>query len=184
MTEDVPDMVPNDTSEDNEPVTEARPLPDDALLAAIIEPIESAEYSISNGAELVRVDKADLAALAESAHSGGFEMCVDVTATDYKGIRRIRFEVVVNLISHQHNRRLMILAAVAEDDPTVPSLVATYPGTNFFEREVYDMFGITFEGHPDMTRILMPDDWVGHPLRKDFGVGAVPVQFKESPQVQ
>ena len=71
---------------------------------------------------------------------------------------------------------------VPADDPTVPSLCTVYPGVNFPEREVYDLFGITFEGHPDMTRILMPDDWEGHPLRKDFSVGSVPVRFKESPE--
>ncbi len=64
----------------------------------------------------------------------------------------------------------------------VPSLTPLWPGANFFEREVFDMFGITFTDHPDMTRILMPDEWIGHPLRKDFQVGMVPVQFKGAPK--
>ena len=98
-------------------------------------------------------------------------------------LRRTRFELVINLLSLSHNRRLRILVPVPEEDPVVPSLVPDYPGANFLEREVYDMFGISFTGHPDMTRILMPDDWEGHPLRRDFGVGAVPVQFKEAHQV-
>ena len=161
-----------------------RPLPDDELLRSVVGAVESAEAGVSAGDDVVRVAKADLAALAAAAKAAGFEMCVDVTAVDYKGVRRTRFELVVGLISHRHNRRLRVLAPVPEDDPTVPSLVPVYAGTNFFEREVFDMFGIQFEGHPDLTRILMPDDWVGYPLRKDFGVGAVPVQFKESHQAQ
>ena len=114
-------------------------------------------------------------------------MMVDLTAVDYLRVRRIRFEVVVGLLSLQHNIRLRLLvpvpAGVPGDDLTVPSLVPVYPGANFFERETYDMFGIIFEDHPDLTRILLPDDWVGHPLRKDFATGGVPVQFKSSPQV-
>ena len=110
-------------------------------------------------------------------------MLVDLTAVDYLRVRRVRFEVVVSLLSLEHNIRLRLRVPVPADDPTVPSLVPVYPGANFFEREVFDLFGIIFEGHPDLTRILLPDDWVGHPLRKDFAVGAVPVQFKSSPQV-
>ena len=159
-----------------------RILPDDAVLRAVMEPVESAVLE-GPWDDVIRIDKDDLAAFGSAARDGGFEMCVDVTAVDYKGIRRTRFEVVVNFISHQHNRRLRVLTAVPEGDAVVPSLVSLYPGTNFFEREVYDMFGIGFDGHPDLTRILMPDDWVGYPLRKDFGVGSVPVQFKESHRV-
>ena len=65
-----------------------------------------------------------------------------------------------------------------EEDPVVPSLFDLYPGTEAMEREVYDLYGVAFGGHPDPTRILMPEDWEGHPLRKDVAVGAIPVQFK------
>ena len=68
-----------------------------------------------------------------------------------------------------------------EDEPTCPTLFGLYPGTENMEREAYDMFGIRFSGHPDPTRILMPEDWEGHPLRRDYGVGRVPVQFKGAP---
>jgi len=70
---------------------------------------------------------------------------------------------------------------VPEDEPVVPSLFDLYPGSEAMEREAFDMFGIVFANHPDMTRILMPEDWEGHPLRKDYAVGRVPVQFKEAP---
>ena len=157
--------------------------PDDDLLDVLVEAVPGAEVRQALGDDIIRVAPRDLARLAAAARTAGFEMCSDITAVDYQGRRRIRFELVVNLLSLRHNRRLRILAAVPEDDPAAPSLVPVYPGANFLEREVYDMFGIRFEGHPDLTRILMPDDWEGHPLRRDFGVGGVPVQFKASPQV-
>jgi NADH-quinone oxidoreductase subunit C len=69
---------------------------------------------------------------------------------------------------------------VPADDPTVPSLFDLFPGTEAMEREAWDLFGVSFEGHPDHSRILLPEDWVGHPLRKDEGIGAIPVQFKSA----
>ena len=155
----------------------------DGLLASLREAVPSAEAGRSVGDDVIRVPARDLARLAEAARACGFEMCSDITVVDYLGIRRVRFEVVVNLLSLQHNRRLRVLVPVPEGDPEVPSLVPVYPGANFLEREAYDMFGIRFAGHPDLTRILMPDDWMGHPLRRDFDVGAVPVQFKDAHQV-
>ncbi len=185
MTEETRDVGAEDAPQvDDAAEAPTRELPADPILRSIAEAVESAVASDSLGDDVLRVDKADLAAAAQAARDAGFEMCVDVTAVDFHRDRRIRFDVVVSLLSHEHNRRLRLLAAVPAADPSVPTLVPVYPGTNFFEREVYDMFGITFEGHPDLTRILMPDDWNGHPLRKDFAVGAVPVQFKEAHQVQ
>jgi NADH-quinone oxidoreductase subunit C len=118
----------------------------------------------------------------------GFLVCVDVTAVDYiayagrrelpEGIRPERYEVVVGLLCHATPERLRLRVQVPADDPTCPSLFDVHPGTEAPEREVYDMFGIAFDGHPDLTRILMPEDWEGHPLRKDNPVGAIPVQFK------
>ncbi len=120
----------------------------------------------------------------------GFELCSDLCAVDYlthpgrslpEGVTAERFEVVVNLLSLSSRRRVRIRVQVPESDPTVDSVVDIYPGADSMEREAFDMVGIIFEGHPDMTRILMPEDWEGHPLRKDYGVGRVPVQFKEAP---
>ena len=185
MSEEVTDMSApkeNGADETTADVAPERSLPTDPLLRAVVEPVASATFETVRTDDIVTVAAGDLAAIAQAAKDAGFEMCVDVTAVDYKDQRRVRFEVVVGLLSHQHNRRLRVLVPLDEASLSVPSLVPVYPGTNFFEREVYDMFGIEFEGHPDLTRILMPDDWVGYPLRKDFGVGAVPVQFKEAPQ--
>ena len=84
-------------------------------------------------------------------------------------------------LSHPRNRRLRVICELPADDPTVTSIADVYPGMNFAERETYDMYGIVFDGHPDLTRLLMPDDWVGHPLRKDDSPARIPVEFKEDP---
>jgi NADH-quinone oxidoreductase subunit C len=128
--------------------------------------------------------------MVASFREAGFELCSDVCAVDYlthpgralpDGITPERFEVVVNLLSLSKRQRVRIRVQVPESDPVVDSLFDVYPGTEAMEREAYDMVGIVFDGHPDLTRILMPEDWEGHPLRKDYGVGRVPVQFKEAP---
>ncbi len=112
----------------------------------------------------------------------GFEMCADVTSIDTLDAPNLgdgeRFVVVANLLSLSRRIRVRVRVAVPEDDPVVPSLVDLYPGAEALEREVYDLMGIYFSGHPDLTRILLPDDWEGHPLRKDYDIGSVPVQFK------
>ena len=165
------------------PVSGTEDMGFDEATVRITEAVPSAEAGLSLGDTVIRVAAEDLVDLAGAARAAGYEMCADLTVVDYLGIRPVRFEVVVNLLSVRHNRRLRILVPVPADHPEVPSLAGVYPGANFLEREAYDMFGIRFEGHPDLTRILMPDDWVGHPLRRDFDVGAVPVQFKAAPQV-
>ena len=119
----------------------------------------------------------------------GFTMVVDLCGVDYleypgrplpTGVAPERFEVVVNLLDIANRRRIRIRVQVPEAECTLPSLFDVHPGTEAYERETYDMFGVTFTDHPDMTRILMPEDWVGQPLRKDFEVGQIPVQFKVS----
>ena len=120
----------------------------------------------------------------------GFETCADLCAVDYlthpgrtlpDGVVPERFEVVVNLLSLSQVRRVRVRVQVPAGDTELPTLFDLYPGTEAMEREAYDLFGIVFTGHPDMTRILLPEDWEGHPLRKDYGVGRVPVQFKGAP---
>ena len=116
----------------------------------------------------------------------GFEQVVDLCAVDYLHHERddlpgdvdpSRFEVVVNLLSHAHRKRTRVRVQVPEDE-SVQSLFDLFPGTEAMEREAFDMFGIEFSDHPDLSRILMPETWVGHPLRKDFSSGRIPVQFK------
>jgi NADH-quinone oxidoreductase subunit C len=173
-----------------EPDHEARP--DDAVAAALLERFPDSIFFSSHGQSVVYLDRSKLAAAAEYLRDDEqFTMCVDVTAVDHlvdgvrhapAGVVRERFEVVVNFLSHPRNRRIRLICQVPESDPTVPSLTGVYPGTDFSEREMFDLMGITFEGHPDLTRILMPDDWVGHPLRKDDPSARVPVTFKGDPR--
>ena len=118
----------------------------------------------------------------------GYAMCIDLTCVDYLELpgRQLpddaetaeRFEVVVNLLDMRSRRRLRLRVQVPADDAVLPTLFDVHPGTEAMEREVFDMFGIEFKDHPDLTRILMPEDWVGHPLRKDYEIGRIPVQFK------
>ena len=137
---------------------------------------------------VVFVPRDELVETVSGLRDDGYVSALDVTAVDYlehpgRGdlppeVAPERFELVVTLISHAAPGRIRLRVQVPEDDPTVPTLFDLFPGTEALEREVADMFGIVFEGHPDPTRILMPPDWEGHPLRKDFSVGRIPVQFK------
>ena len=85
---------------------------------------------------------------------------------------------VYHLLSMTHNRRIRLEVSCPDDDPHVPSVVAVYPTADWHERETYDFFGIVFDGHPALTRIEMPDDWRGHPQRKDYPLGGIPVEYK------
>lgn len=134
-----------------------------------------------NGQDVAYVPLDGYADFVVAAHQAGFDVFADLCGVDY--LRRDpRFEVVVNLLSHPHRRRLRIRVEVPGDNPRIPSITGVFPGANFYERETYDLLGILFEAHPDLTRIVLPDDWEGHPLRKDYSVGSVPIQFKESPK--
>jgi NADH-quinone oxidoreductase subunit C len=153
------------------------------VLEELAEAFESVEWEESHGQSVAHVPVEDWGTFGRAAKEAGFEVCVDVTAVDWLRARPDRFEVVASLLSMSQNVRLRVITTVGREEPTLASLTPIWPGAGYAEREVYDMFGVTFDGHPDLTRILMPDDWEGHPLRKDYGVGSVPVQFKASHQI-
>jgi NADH-quinone oxidoreductase subunit C len=99
---------------------------------------------------------------------GAYTLLTDQTAVDYPK-REKRFEIIYHLYSFKRNDRLRLKVIIAEGE-TVPSVVSIWPTANWLEREVYDMFGVVYEGHPDLKRILLPDGWTGHPLRKDYDI--------------
>lgn len=107
-----------------------------------------------------------------------FEMCMSVSGVHYPEDTGRELHVVYHFVSVTHKRRVRLEVAVSEATPHVPSLVAPYPSVDWHERETYDMFGVVFDGHPALTRILMPDDWPGHPQRKDYPLGGIPVEYK------
>jgi NADH-quinone oxidoreductase subunit C len=140
---------------------------------------------------VVHCNRSDYLPLMTGLKGDGYELPVGVTGVDYlthpgrdlpAEITPERFEVVVELLSLQHHQRVRVRCQVPAGDPSVPTLFDLWPGTEAHERETYDMFGIRFDGHPDPSRILMPEDWEGHPLRKDYDTGHIPIQFKEAPK--
>jgi NADH-quinone oxidoreductase subunit C len=107
-----------------------------------------------------------------------FEMCLGVSGVHYPEEAGRELHAVYPFLSLTHNRRLRIEVAVPDADPHIPSIVSVYPSNNWHERETWDFFGIVFDGHPALTRIEMPDDWPGHPQRKDYPLGGIPVEYK------
>lgn len=107
-----------------------------------------------------------------------FEFCAGVNGVHYPDDHGRELHAVYHLLSMTHNRRIRLEVTCPDSDPHIPSLVSIYPTNDWHERETWDMFGIQFDGHPALTRILMPDDWPGHPQRKDYPLGGIPVEYK------
>jgi len=107
-----------------------------------------------------------------------FEFCSGVSGVHYPNDKNRELHAVYHLLSMTHNRRIRLEVVCPDADPHIPSVVSVYPTADWHERETYDFFGIVFDGHPALTRIEMPDDWIGHPQRKDYPLGGVPVEYK------
>ena len=107
-----------------------------------------------------------------------FELCLGVSGVHYPGHVGRELHAVYHFKSLTHNRRVRIEISVPDVTPRIPSIMSVYPTNDWHERETYDFFGIIFDGHPHLTRILMPDDWQGHPQRKNYPLGGVPVEYK------
>lgn len=155
------------------------------------EEVHGCPVSLSRGQRVVHVPRERYLEVMGALADDGHVLCAMLDAVDYlthpgrplpEGFVPERFEVVAVLWTLTDPNPLRVRVQVPADDATLPSLFELWPGTEAAEREVFDLFGITFTDHPDLTRILMPEDWVGHPLRKDYSVGAIPVQFKGAPE--
>lgn len=107
-----------------------------------------------------------------------FELSLGVTGVHYPHLTGEELHAVIHLCSITYNRRVRVEASAPDSDPHIPSTVGVYPGHDWHEREAYDFFGIVFDGHPGLTRIMMPDDWEGHPQRKDYPLGGIPVEYR------
>ncbi|TQK31241.1 NADH-quinone oxidoreductase subunit C [Arthrobacter sp. SLBN-53] len=126
------------------------------------------------------VRRAHLLAVAQTLRDDPalrFELCLGVSGVHFPGEQDRELHAVYPLMSITHNRRIRLEVTAPDADPHVPSLFSVYPTTDWHERETYDFFGIIFDGHPSLTRIEMPDDWVGHPQRKDYPLGGIPVEY-------
>jgi NADH-quinone oxidoreductase subunit C len=120
----------------------------------------------------------EVARLLRDDESLRFEMCLGVSGVHYPGETGRELHAVYHLLSMTHNRRIRLEVACPDADPHIPSVVPVYPTNDWHERETWDFFGIVFDGHPSLTRIEMPDDWPGHPQRKDYPLGGIPVEYK------
>lgn len=156
----------------------------------VVDSLEEAFAGFAEAVEKVVVDRGELTLHIVPERIGDvcrtlrddeglrFELCSSVSGVDYLGTDERRLHVVYHLTSLTYRRRIRLESAVPVEDPHLPSVTSVYPTADWQERETYDMFGVVFDGHPGLTRILMPDDWEGHPQRKDYPLGGIPVEYK------
>ncbi len=170
-------------------VEESSPKPYGGYFDAVSDALEVAVPHVGDLLERVQVDRGELtlhattaglleiAAALRNDPALRFEMLSCVSGVDYIHSDR-RLHVVYHFTSMTYRRRVRVEVAVTVDNPHVPSVVGLYPTADWHERECYDLFGVIFDGHPGLTRIQMPDDWEGHPQRKDYPLGGIPVEYK------
>ncbi|WP_311472372.1 NADH-quinone oxidoreductase subunit C [uncultured Actinomyces sp.] len=163
---------------------------DDAV-DALIEDLTEAGVEPAEAIEKVVVDRGQLTVFVAREHlldvvrplrddqDLRFELCLGVSGVHYPQLAGRELHACIELMSLTHGgRQLRLQVACPETDPHVPSIVSVYPGNDWHERETWDLMGIVFDGHPHLTRTAMPDDWVGHPQRKDYPLGGIPVEYK------
>ena len=137
------------------------------ILAWDSEALKDAKFDRGELTLTIAADK--IRAAAATVQAAGYNFFEDVTAVDWFPSSP-RFQLSYHILSHLYKERIRLRVLVEDDAPAVESITSVWPSANFYEREVFDLFGIIFEGHPNLRRIMMPDDWQGHPLRKDYPV--------------
>jgi len=162
----------------------------DAVGDSLTGALEQAGLPFDDAVEKVVVDRGEISFFVRREHlfevaqalrddpALRYEMCLGVSGVHYPGEEGRELHAVYPFLSITHNRRVRVEVTCPDADPHVPSIVELYPSNNWHERETYDFFGIIFDGHPALTRIEMPDDWPGHPQRKDYPLGGIPVEYK------
>jgi NADH-quinone oxidoreductase subunit C len=147
------------------------------IIAALIERFNADTYEFRDEVSLIIDEKQIVPVCLALRDEYKFELLTEETAVDYWPSEDPRFHVVYRLRSLTHNLIIGLRVPLNGNAPTMPSIVSVYQNANWFERELWDLFGIRFEGHPDLRRVVMPYDWEGHPLRKDYPLGYEEVQY-------
>ena len=138
-----------------------------ALLTSNADNLTGALYD--RGELTLTVPSESIVEVLTAIRDAGYNAFEDATAVDWLPSEP-RFQLSYHIVSHQYKERIRIKTWVSSDDPAIQSVTSVWPGANYYEREIFDLFGIRFEGHPNLRRILMPEEWIGHPLRKDYPV--------------
>jgi NADH-quinone oxidoreductase subunit C len=141
--------------------------PDEPALNALADLATAAKYD--RGELTITVARENIVAACQAIKAAGYNFLEDVTAVDWYPSEP-RFQISYSILSFSLKRRVRLVVRLASDDASLDSITAVWPSANFYEREVFDLFGVHFGGHPNLRRIMMPEDWQGHPLRKDYPV--------------
>ncbi len=146
-------------------------LPEHPAVKAILawSPAALVDAKFDRGELTLSIAAGEVRAAAATVQAAGYNFLEDVTAVDWFPSSP-RFQLSYHIVSHTYKERIRLRVMVESESPAVESITPVWPSANFYEREVFDLFGIRFEGHPNLRRIMMPDDWQGHPLRKDYPV--------------
>ncbi len=161
--------TPSPTLSGKQAVLEA--LPDHPAIEALLKWNAQAltDAKLDFGELTLTIAPAEICAACSAVQTAGYNFFEDMTAVDWYPASP-RFQLSYHILSHSFKERIRLRVLLDEPDPAVDSITPVWPGANFYEREVFDLFGINFSGHPDLRRIMLPDDWKGHPLRKDYPV--------------